>query len=100
MSFLAGSELMIDKTALFGVNVGSSSYAGPQLQNFAAGDTIDLKDFGFAGAALNYDSSTGMLQLSDSAGQAASLGFQASSLGSGIFHVASDGASGVLITHS
>jgi hypothetical protein len=100
IDFLAADKLAVDKSASFGINVGTSSYAGPQLQNFAAGDTIDLKDFGFTGAALNYNSSTGVLQLSNTASQAASLSFQAPSLGAGIFHVASDGASGVLITHS
>jgi hypothetical protein len=59
-----------------------------------------LKNFSSAGGAFNYDSSTGILQISNSANQAASLSFQTSSLGSGAFHIASDGASGVLITHT
>jgi hypothetical protein len=98
--FLASSELVVDNASSFGINVGTSSYAGPVLQNFISGDTIDLEHFGFAGATLNYDSSTGLLQVSNGGGQVASLSFQASSLGSGIFHVASDGATGVFITHS
>jgi hypothetical protein len=100
MMFLGSSRLVVDNTASFGINVGTTSYAGPQLQDFIAGDTIDLKNLSSAGAALNYDSSSGILQISNSANQAASLSFQTSSLGSGAFQVASDGASGVLITHS
>jgi len=101
MSFIsANSNLVIDNSAVFGVNVGTSSYAGPQLQNFVAGDTVDLKNFSIAGAVLSYDATTGVLQLSNSAAQAASLAFQTSSLGSGAFQVVSDGATGVLITHN
>jgi hypothetical protein len=76
------------------------SYTGPQLQGFVAGDTIDLRQFSAAGTATQYDSSTGLLQVSNSAQQHASLEFQASSLGSGTFHFASDGNGGILIAHS
>jgi hypothetical protein len=100
MSFLTNSLLAIDNTGSFGTNVGTSSYAGPQLQSFAAGDTIDLKNFSFAGAALNFDSSSGLLQLANGANQAASLSFQTSSLGPGAFQLASDGTNGVFITHA
>ena len=100
MTFLASSELLIDSAASFGTNVGTSSYTGPQLQDFVAGDTIDLKDIGLAGVTLNYTSSTGILQVSNGAGQVASLDFQNSSLGSGTFHAASDQAKGIVITHS
>jgi hypothetical protein len=100
MSFLASSELLIDNAAMFGANVGTSSYAGPQLQNFVAGDTIDLKNIGSAGVTLNYNALTGVLQVANGASQLASLDFQNASLGSGIFHAATDGATGILITHS
>jgi hypothetical protein len=100
MDFLGSSELVIDSAGSFGVNVGTSSYAGPQLQDFAAGDTIDIKSFSAAGATLDYNASTGLLQVSNGASQAASLDFQTSSLGGGIFHAAGDGATGILITHS
>jgi hypothetical protein len=100
MNFLASSELIIDSAASFGVNVGSSSYAGPQLQGFTAGDTIDVKNFAAAGVTLNYSGTTGALQVANGSGQAASLDFQTSSLGSGSFHAAGDGASGILITHA
>jgi hypothetical protein len=100
MMFLTNSKLVIDNAASFGINVGTSSYAGPQLQDFSAGDTIDLRNFSPSGATLNFNSSTGLLQVTDTANQAASLSFQTSSLGSGAFQIASDGSSGVLITHT
>jgi len=100
MAFLTNSKLVIDNTASFGTNVGTSSYAGPQLQDFSAGDTIDLRNVNPSGATINFNSSTGVLQVTDSANQAASLSFQTSSLGTGTFQIASDGASGVLITHA
>jgi hypothetical protein len=100
ISFVAAGGLVIDSAASFGTNVGTSSYTGPQLQNFASGDSIDLKDFSFAGATLTFDPTAGLLQLSNSANQAASLSFQSSSLGPGTFQLASDGTSGVLVTHA
>jgi hypothetical protein len=48
--------------------------------------------------ALNFDPSNGLLQVSNSSNQMASLGFRTSSLGSRGFHVASDGNNGVFIT--
>ena len=99
MQFLSGSKLVIDNAGSFGTNVGAATYAGPLLRGFAA-DTIDVKNFGATGAALNYNSSTGMLQVSNDASQAASLLFQTSSLGGGTFHVAGDGTSGIFITHA
>ncbi|MCW3473268.1 alkaline phosphatase family protein [Limobrevibacterium gyesilva] len=99
MRFLASSSLVIDNAGAFGINVGTASYAGPQLQNFGVGDTIDLKSFSAAGVAWNYDASTGVLQVSDSALQVASLAFQTSSLGAGTFHATTDGATGIYITH-
>jgi len=60
---------------MFGANVGTSSYAGPQLQNFVAGDTIDLKSFGSAGVTLNYNASTGVLQVANGSSPACELGF-------------------------
>src|SRR6202022_2551720 len=54
----SSSELIIDNAAIFGTNVGTASYAGPQLQHFLLGDTIDLKTFSSAGVTLNYNAST------------------------------------------
>jgi hypothetical protein len=92
--------LTIDNAAAFGVNVGSTSYAGPQLDDFTSGDTIDLKNFAAAGVTLNYNSTSGVLQVANGSSQVASLKFQTTSLGSGTFHETGDGASGILITHS
>jgi hypothetical protein len=100
ISFLGSDALTVDWAAGFGTNVGKANYAGPLLQNFDATDTIDLRAFPLAGATLNYDQTTGLLQVTDTAGFAASLSFDKSTLGAGSFHVASDGGSGVFITHS
>ncbi|SHM81545.1 beta strand repeat-containing protein [Bradyrhizobium lablabi] len=99
INFLDGtSELIIDNAVSFGTNVGSASYAGPELQHFAPGDKIDLKNFSSAGVTLNFNTSTGVLQVSNSANQVASLDFQTASLGGPAFAVSSDGATGIFIT--
>jgi hypothetical protein len=100
MSFAAPSELVVDNAALFGTHVGTSGYAGPLLEGFVSGATIDLHDFSLSGLSANYSSARGLLQLADGASQIATLHFQNSSLGSGTFHFNSDGAGGLLITHS
>jgi hypothetical protein len=98
ISFLGSSETIIDKASLFGT-VGQQGYTGPLMMNFGAGDSIDLKDIAFAGVNLSYANSTGLLQVSNGAG-AASLLFQKSTLGGGIFHASDDGSGGTLITHT
>jgi hypothetical protein len=100
MQFLGSTptnELIIDNAANFGVNVGLSSYAGPLLEGFAAGDEIFLK--GIGNAVLNYSAATGDLQITSAGKAVATLLFQNSSLGAGTFHV-SVVSSGSLITHS
>ena len=92
------SELIIDNAASFGTNVGTASYAGTQLQHFASGDKIDLKNFSSAGVTFNYNAATGVLQVSNSANQRASLDFQTASLGSATFQASGDGATGIFIT--
>ncbi|MBV9113478.1 MAG: hypothetical protein JOY67_11725, partial [Hyphomicrobiales bacterium] len=99
VNFVGNSELIVDNVASFGTNVGSASYAGTQLQNFAGGDKIDLKTFSSAGATLSYNSSTGVLQVSNGS-QTADLAFQTSTLGGTSFQATSDGASGTFITTS
>jgi hypothetical protein len=98
IAFLTPSRLTIDNPLSFGSGIGSSSYAGPQLQGFAKGDTIDLRQFSPAGAIGIYNSSSGLLQISNSGHQLASLEFSASTLGAGTFHFASDGGGGTLVT--
>jgi autotransporter passenger strand-loop-strand repeat protein len=94
-----GDRLTITNPADFGLNVGSSSYEGPLLEDFKVGDVIDLKGVSSTGLKLNYNPATGDLQVtSSSGGVAASLQFQESSLGSGTFHTASDKAGGTFLT--
>ncbi len=100
MQFLSNSRLVIAQAGSFGAGAAGGSYAGPLLEGFNAGDVIDIKDFGAAGSTAAYDGATGLLQLSNGASQAASLQFQASSIGGGSFHVAGDGAGGCLVTRA
>jgi hypothetical protein len=99
ISFGTGSELVIDHFTTFGRNVGASDYTGSLLKDFGS-STIDLKDFDLTGLHETFSASSGLLQLTNSASQTATLDFQTSSLSAGRFHFASDGASGILITHS
>jgi hypothetical protein len=94
-------KLVIDKASSFGTGVGTASYSGSMLTNFGAGDLIDFKGIASTGLGLNYSATSGDLQLTNSAGAAmATLLFQNSTLGTGVFRSASDGAGGTLITHS
>ena len=99
MSFLGNSTLIIDNAATFGTNIGSASYAGPLLESFGAGDTVDIKNFSAGGASLTYNSTTGLLQITNGS-QTASLDFQTSTLGNGTFNLTSDGGTGLLLTKS
>jgi hypothetical protein len=98
LSFLGASEAVVDTAALFGTNVGQSTYTGPLIENFGIGDSIDLKDIGFAGVSLNYTSATGLLQVASGASNVASLLFQNSTLLAGTFQSADDGFGHTLIT--
>jgi hypothetical protein len=100
IDFLGASQLTIDNAALFGTGVGGSSYAGPLLENFVTGDTIDLHSFSATGAALLYNPADGLLQITNGSSQVATLDFQNSTLGTGSFSFASDGGGGIKITHS
>jgi hypothetical protein len=98
MDFLGASQLVVDNASLFGTGIGGASYLGSQLENFGSGDSIDLHNFSASGASLAYDSSSGLLQLSNG-GALATLDFQQSTLGGGSFHLAADASgSGLLIT--
>ena len=99
ISFATGSNLVIYSSGLFGEHVGSTSYVGPLLENFG-GSTVDLKGFRTAGLNMSFSDFSGLLQLTNSASQMATLKFQTSSLGAGMFHFSSDGGIGVLITHT
>jgi hypothetical protein len=94
MAFTSNSQLVVDDTASFGINVGTSGYAGPSLQDFASGDSIDLKNFSSAGATSSYDATTGLLQLVNGSSQHATLQFANATLGSGSFLLTPDGGTG------
>jgi hypothetical protein len=95
------NKLTIDNASKFGTNVGSASYAGPLLENFTAGDVIDVRSIGSTGLSLNYSAASGDLQITGASGAAlGTLAFQNSTLGSGTFHAAADPFGGTLITHS
>ncbi len=100
ITFQGTSQLLIDNPANFGSNVGTPSYTGPQLKSFVGGDAIDLKSISSGGATFSYDATTGLLQVTNSLHQVATLDFQNSSLGSGTFELTSDGGLGTLITLS
>jgi hypothetical protein len=98
MDFVGASQLVVDNAALFGMGIGGTSYLGSQLEDFGAGDSIDLHNFSASGATLAYDPTSGLLQLANG-GELATLDFQQSTLGSGSFHLAADASgSGLSIT--
>ncbi len=96
IAFIGPSSLIVDAAASFGTGQGTPSYTGPLLENFGAGDTIDLKDFATAGISWNYDATRGVLEMTN-ATETIDLRFQVSSLGSGTFHIETDGSSGALV---
>ena len=64
------------------------------------GSTIDLKGFSLGGLVDSFSTSTGLLQLTNSDSQVATLEFQSSSLGGGGFTFKTDGSGGVIIAHA
>ncbi|MBV9053007.1 MAG: VCBS repeat-containing protein [Hyphomicrobiales bacterium] len=92
------SALLIDNAATFGSNVGSPSYTGPQLQHFVSGDKVDLKNISSVGATFTYNATTGLLQVTNSLHQVATLDFQNSTLGIGSLQLSSDGSAGTMVT--
>jgi plastocyanin len=104
MEFLGttpANKKTIDSAANLDLHVGTTSYAGPLLEDFRAGDVIDLKGIASTGLKLGYAAATGLLQTVPSVGAAiATLKFQNSTLGGGIFHAAIDYAGGPMLTHS
>lgn len=100
IDFQNSGELIIDNAALFGTGVGTAAYKGDLLENFSPGSAIDLHNFSLAGAIFNYNAPSGLLQITNSAHQLATLDFQDSTLAGGTFHLGTDGSSGVLITRS
>ncbi len=100
IDFLGAGQLTIDNAASFGTGVGGTSYAGPLLQDFGAGDRIDLHNFAVSALSMLYDANSGLLQISNGSNKVATLDFQTSTLGSGTgFTAASDGNGGLWLTH-
>ncbi len=101
MKFLgAGAGLIIDDAGKFGLNVGTSAYTGPLVQNFGSGNQIVLKDLAPTGLTPLYDATTGILQVSNGSTNVATLAFANASLGTGSFHLAGDEHGHALVTHS
>lgn len=100
MQFLGAGEVIVDKAANFGTNVGKTTYTGPLIENFGTAAKIDLKDVSVSGSVLNYASATGLLQITQGSTGVATLAFQNSSLGTGTFHSGNDGTGHLLLTHS
>ncbi len=75
--------------------------SGPLIENFFAGDTIDLKGLTYVAGSTspNYTTATGILQVTNRT-QTASINFGAgNSLVDDPFHVAPDGTGGTMITN-
>jgi hypothetical protein len=68
------------------------------IENFVAGDSIDLSNVPEAGAVLNYSTATGLLQVTVGSTHPATLAFQTATLGSGTFEPGNDGSGHLLIT--
>ena len=98
IQFIGAGELIVDKAANFGTNVGKPTYNGPLIQSFTSGASIDLKDVS-ASATLSYTAATGLLQISNAAIAVATLKFDNATPSLG-FHGADDGTGHLLITHS
>jgi hypothetical protein len=99
MQFLGSAELVVENAAQFGTHIGMASYAGPLIEDFGRGDSIDLRDIGAAGATMDFTAATGQLQIA-SGTSPASLLFDTASLGAGAFHPRDDGTGHLLVTYS
>ena len=100
MNFLGTGELAISTAAQFGLNVGQTSYKGPLLEHFVAGDHILLSDIAAAGLTPNYTAATGLLQLNNGSANVATLAFDKATLGAGAFQVTADAQGHAVISHS
>ena len=98
MQFLGAGEVIVDHAANFGINVGSTAYTGPLIENFGTADKIDLADVASSGAVLNYSTTTGLLQVTVGGAGVATLAFDKASLGGTTFHVGPDATNHLLLT--
>jgi hypothetical protein len=83
--FGAGGKLIVDN---------ASKFSSPLLENFVAGDVIDIHGIAAAGATISYNKTTGVATIVNGA-QKATLDFQPSTLGAGNLQLVSDGGTGV-----
>jgi hypothetical protein len=83
--------LILDHPADFSLHSGSANYAVPLLEDFRAGDSVDLQGIGINGLNPRYDASTGMLQITSSSGGI---------MGSGSFQLTPDSGNVSLLTRS
>jgi hypothetical protein len=83
--FYAGGKLIVDN---------ASSFTSPLLENFAVGDVIDIHGIAAAGAAISYNTATGVATIVNGA-QTVKLNFQSSTLGAGTLQLVSDGGTGL-----
>ena len=100
IDFLSGAKLVVDVAGEFGSNIGLPAYTGPLIEDFTAGDKIDLKDVLLSGASSVFDAASGLLQLSRAGANVATLHFDTASLGSGSFNLGNDGGGHILLTHA
>jgi hypothetical protein len=100
IQFLGGRALLaIDTVAQFGLQAGSGPYAGPLIEGFTASDAIDLKGMGSLGLGFSYSATSGDCQITHGGSVVATLAFQNSTLGPGVFSLASDGSGGTILAH-
>ena len=83
MDFLGASRLVVDNAALFGTGIGGSSYLGSQLEDFGAGDSVDIHNFSASGATLACQSIERAAAICRMAAPWPALDFQQSTLGIG-----------------
>ena len=100
IDFLSGAKLVVDVAGEFGSNIGLPTYTGPLIEDFTAGDKIDLKNVLLSGASSVFDAASGLLQLSRAGANVATLHFDTASLGSGSFNLGNDGGGHILLTHA
>jgi uncharacterized repeat protein (TIGR03803 family) len=100
IQFLGGRAMLtLDNVAQFGAQAGSAPYAGPLIEGFVPADAIDLKGIASAGLEFSNSTQTGDFELTRGGAAVATLAFQNSSLGPGVFSLAADGSGGTIIAH-
>jgi hypothetical protein len=97
IDFLGDARLVVERADAFGTSVGAPSHAGPLLQGFAGGDTIDLRDVASAGLQIHYVATSGLLKIRRAGMIEANLLFQSFDPLALSLHLAPDGHGGTLL---